>query len=597
MKKILTIVFICILACFLNKSFGYENGTYQIIKVIDGDTLFLDFNHDGKYQQEEKVRINGIDTFEVKPSVFLKWQMKEFILTQSEALGMGYFGKEFAKKNLLNKYVKAEYTGNTKLCDMGRQLMSISYDNGKNYEQEVLKVGLATVYKKSNLAPELSQYENLEKIKSNIKHTHGLNLVLLNKKNNIYHKVNCEFGLMASNVELINKSLSPKYKPASCCYPELVKNKKLKNPNVLKQAEEKYLLNKMQTDKISLFFVNPVGKKQSKNACINDVCRSLVTLIDNSKQTIDVAAYGFQGQDEIINALRRAKARGVIIRGVCDDNTYKFYFDTRKIESEFGFEEDIFVSIAQRKFDTPFTREVSGLMHNKFLIFDNAVIWAGSTNLTDSCMTLNANNGIVIYSKDLANVYTKEFNQMYEQKKFHTLKDASINNINIKVSDDNLVSVYFSPKDEALHNGVIPLIQQSHKTIRIMMFYFTNKKVVAELINARNRGVDIEIIVDYEPTAEKYSAIDIVRGAGIPIKVENWNGKMHTKSAVFDDEYCVIGSTNWTSTAEYVNDENMLVIKSTKIANQITQEFNRLWKAIPAKYLHEKAPANMFKEQ
>ena len=594
MKKILLIIFICILACFSGKSFAYENGTYKVIKVIDGDTLFLDFNNDEIPQQEEKVRINGIDTFEVKPSLFLEWQMKEFNLTQSEALGMGYFGKEFAKKNLLNKYVKAQYSGETKLCDMGRQLMSISYDNGKNYEQEVLKAGLATVYKKSNIAPELYKYENLDKIKANVKKTHWLNLVLLNKKNNTYHKVNCEYGKMASNVELINKSLLSKYKSASCCYPKLVKNK---NPNILKQAGEKYLLNKMQMDKISLFFVNPVGKKQPKNACVNDVCRSLVTLIDNSKQTIDVAAYGFQGQDEIINALRRAKARGVTIRGACDDNTYKFYFDTRKIENEFGFKEDIFVSIAQRKFDTPFTREVSGLMHNKFLIFDNSVVWAGSTNLTDSCMTLNANDGIVIYSKDLANVYTKEFNQMYEQKKFHTLKDASTDNTNIKVGADNLVSVYFSPKDEALHNGVIPLIQQSHKTIRIMMFYFTNKKVVAELINAHNRGVDIKIIVDYEPTAEKYSAIDIVRGAGIPIKVENWNGKMHTKSAVFDDEYCVIGSTNWTSTAEYVNDENMLVIKSTKIANQITQEFNRLWKAIPEKYLHEKAPENLFKEQ
>ena len=422
--------------------------------------------------------------------------------------------------------------------------------------------------------------------------------VILNRKNNTYHKSDCEYVQLIHDALKIKKPsrLSIKYKPASCCYPELIQKRKNKNPNIIEKTREKHLLKTMQENKISLFFVNPVNRKQPQNACINDVCRSLVTLIDNSKQTIDVAAYGFSGQDEIINALRRAKARGVVIRGVCDDNTYKFYFDTRKIENEFGFKEDIFVSIAQRKFDTPFTREVSGLMHNKFLIFDDSVIWAGSTNLTDSCMTLNANDGIVIYSEDLASVYTKEFNQMYEQKKFHTLKDASTNNTNIKVGD-NLVSVYFSPKDEALHNGVIPLIQQSRKTIRIMMFYFTNKKVVAELINAHNRGVDIKIIVDYEPTAEKYSAIDIVRGAGIPIKVENWNGKMHTKSAVFDDEYCVIGSTNWTSTAEYVNDENMLVVKSTKIANQITQEFNRLWKAIPEKYLHEKAPENMFKEQ
>jgi hypothetical protein len=90
MKKIFAIIFICILACFLNRSFAYENGTYKVIKVIDGDTLFLDFNNDRIPQQEEKVRINGIDTFEVKPSVFLDWQMKRFNFTQGQAVLINY---------------------------------------------------------------------------------------------------------------------------------------------------------------------------------------------------------------------------------------------------------------------------------------------------------------------------------------------------------------------------------------------------------------------------------------------------------------------------------------------------------------------------
>lgn len=47
---------------------------------------------------------------------------------------------------------------------MDRQLMSIYYDNGTNYEQEVLKAGLASVYKKSNLVNGLYRYENLDKI-------------------------------------------------------------------------------------------------------------------------------------------------------------------------------------------------------------------------------------------------------------------------------------------------------------------------------------------------------------------------------------------------------------------------------------------------
>lgn len=421
--------------------------------------------------------------------------------------------------------------------------------------------------------------------------------VLLNLKNNSYHKPDCKYGQMAKDSKLIRKPFLPKYRPASCCYPELNKPKDFKEPELLKRQKEKILLKKLERQQISLFFVNPVVAKAPENKCINDVGRSLVTLIDKSQETIDMAVYGFHGQDEIINALRRAKARGVKIQGVIDDTTYKFYFDTPKIEKEFGLKEDIFVPIAVKQQEKSFTREASALMHNKFFVIDNQYVWTGSTNITDSCMTLNANDGVVIDSKKLASIYTKEFNQMFTEEKFHTLKEPTTNNEKIKLNDKTIISVYFSPKDEAIHNGVLPLIKQANKTIKIMMFYFTNKKVVAELIDAHNRGVDIQIIVDYEPTAENYSAIDTLREVGIPIKVENWNGKMHTKTAVFDDEISVIGSTNWTSTAEYVNDENMLVIENIEIAEQITKEFNRLWKSIPKKYLNEKAPAKLFKEQ
>lgn len=424
----------------------------------------------------------------------------------------------------------------------------------------------------------------------------GADYVLLNIKNGTYHKTDCKYGQMAREKKLIRKPRF-RYHPASCCYPELNKTKESKAVSSVDKKEEELLLKKLENQQISLFFVNPVKVKAPQNRCINDVGRSLITLIDNSKETIDMAVYGFQGQDDIINALRRARERGVRVRGVVDDNTYKFYFDTHKIEKEFGLKEDVFVPIAVKKQDTAFTREVSGLMHNKFFIIDNQYIWTGSTNITDSCMTMNANDSIVIISKDLANIYTKEFNQMFEQEKFHTLKEPSANNEKIPINYKTSVSVYFSPKDDPVQKGVIPLIQQTDKTIKIMMFYFTNKKIVAELINAHNRGVNIQIIVDYEPTAENYSAIDALREVGIPVKVENWKGKMHTKTAVFDDKVCVIGSTNWTSTAEYVNDENMLVIDNADIATQITNEFKRLWKAIPDKYLKEKAPSKLFKEQ
>lgn len=563
--------------------------SHKVIKVIDGDTVYIDFNDNGIPEQNEKVRINGIDTFETKLNDGLEWQMKLYGLSQDEALGLGYYGKEFAKKELLNKPVRAEYTAEEKFDKNNRHLMSIYYNcnkNGKckNYEEEVLKAGLATIYTKSNLAVQLKPYENIDKIKAYAKKSHTLDLVVLNKKNGKYHKTSCKYGWMSSQQELIDKPLI-KYSTASCCYPK--SQNQTKNISFIQQHKERVFLKKIEKNKIELYFVNPVNKKHPVNKSINDVSKSLEALINNAKSSIDIAAYGFSGQDKIINALERAKERGVIIRGVVDDYGTSLYPDTTKMINEFGFKTDVYAPLTKKKMKTDITRSQSALMHNKFAVIDKKYIWTGSTNISDSCMTYNANNSVVIYSPEIAEVYSKEFAQMYEENKFHILKSIIPDKTNILVNDDTSISILFSPMDKAISKGVLPLIRKSNKSIYVSMFYLTNYWITDALIDAHNRGVEIKIIADATLTQEPSSQIFKLRAAGIPVKIENWNGKMHQKSAVFDETYTIVASTNWTGASEYANDENMLIITNLDIAKKQTKEFFRLWKSIPDKYLNE----------
>lgn len=121
---------VCLFLSLLFNSLVLANETnvYKVIRVIDGDTLYIDFNNNGKYDKGEKVRINGIDAFETKNSTRLQKQAKQYNLTEIEALSLGYLGKEFAKKNLLNKYVKVEYSAKTKVDRYNRPLVSIYYN-------------------------------------------------------------------------------------------------------------------------------------------------------------------------------------------------------------------------------------------------------------------------------------------------------------------------------------------------------------------------------------------------------------------------------------------------------------------------------------
>ena len=582
-KKIISILFVLITSLNIASA---ENFQHKVIKVIDGDTVYIDFNNNGIPEQNEKVRINGIDTFETKLNDSLNWQMKLYNLTQDEALGLGYYGKEFTKKALLNKPVKAEYTAKEKFDKNNRHLMSIYYNcnkNGKckNYEQEVLKAGLATIYTKSNLANELKQYGNLDKIKQNAKRTHKLNLVVLNKKNGKYHKTSCEYAFLASQQELINKPLI-KYTPTSCC--------------IISKASQyhkkKYLvIPDYRSKNLSLFYIDGYKYKRPSTKPRTKAAKVLIKEIQNAKESIYFAIYGIAEQPDIEKALINAKKRGVDVKGVVDmtQDNKNIYSGTEKFIERIGNIHNDY-EIADKNVKDDFDKEfdiTAAIMHNKFFVFDQKKVFTGSTNISNSGIGgYNTNVNILINSPEIAILYTKEFKQMYDLK-FHTIKKELKNNKNIQIDNDTKVSVFFAPKNKVFANELHHLLKSAQKTIYIEMFYLTNKYLVNDLISAKQKGVEVKVILDASSANNEFSAHNKLRSAGISVKIENWGGKMHTKAAIIDNEYYVIGSMNWTGKAELHNDENLLIIQNSALVKNATKHFNHLWDIIPDKYLIE----------
>lgn len=571
---------------------------HKVIKVIDGDTVYVDFNDNGIPEQNEKVRINGIDTFETKLNDGLEWQMKLYNLTQDEALGLGYYGKEFAKKELLNKSVKAEYTAEEKFDKNNRHLMSIYYDcnkNGKckNYEEEVLKAGLATIYTKSNLAVQLKPYENLNKIKAYAKKSHKLDLVILNKKNGKYHKINCKYGWLATQSEIFDRNQVKNFEKASCCFDDAP---------LPPQKINYYNLSEMQEGDIKIFFVDPLRFKRPQNNSVNELTASLLSLINTAKTSINFAIYGFSGEDDLMNALINAQKRGVVVQGITDKDIYdiNIYKDTQKLISTLktvktDYYEDKKTEKIERekiekygkRFSTDDFDIRSMIMHDKFFVVDNSYVWTGSTNISENCMTYNANNSVLIKSKKVANIYNQEFNQMYNEGKFHLSKKTIPNNENIILNDKTKVSIYFSPQNKAINTKIVPLIDNAKVSIYTPIFYLTHKEVINSLIRAKKRGVKVFVILDANSAHNKFSRHWELRHNGIKVKTENWGGKMHMKSAIIDDKYLIIASMNWTNAAENRNDENTLIIENEELAKEFKKEFFYLWDSIPNKWLRK----------
>lgn len=298
----------------------------------------------------------------------------------------------------------------------------------------------------------------------------------------------------------------------------------------------------------------------------------LIKLINDSTEEISFAIYGLRGQNEVLLALLNAQKRGVIIKGIVDSDSHNknYYSDTNILYEYFEIKSD----------------HISYIMHNKFFVFDKQVVWTGSSNISDTGTGgYNANNVIVIEDKKIANIYLKEFSQMFDKGKFNNKKET-LTTLSLKTKNST-ISIFFSPKSNTYENAIKDLIQNSKDYIYIPIFYLTHKDLSNELINAHKRGVVIKIILDATAARNKYSTHRNLREKGLHVKVENFGGKMHAKSIIVDDRYFISGSMNLTKAGNSKNDENTLIIENQKLALQYKKYFINLWKSIPNKYLYK----------
>ena len=283
-----------------------------------------------------------------------------------------------------------------------------------------------------------------------------------------------------------------------------------------------------------------------------------------------MAIYGYSSTPVVEKAIRDAFKRGVKIRLVYDSDKKggNIYPDTNTITR----------LISDNRSDNA-SKEANNTMHNKFYIFDGKTVITGSANLSHTDMSgYNSNSIIVINSPKVAEFYKKEFEQMYNWK-FHNDKTSEPD----KVCGN--ISIYFSPQDKAVTNGVLPLIRNAKSYIYIPAFVITEKRIAEELINAKNRGVDVKIIADALNTVTQHSKHKELRSAGISLKAENYAGKMHSKTMIIDDEYLIIGSMNFSNSGENRNDENMIILKDSSAAKFYKQFFLYQWNRIPDRWL------------
>jgi len=136
-------------------------------------------------------------------------------------------------------------------------------------------------------------------------------------------------------------------------------------------------------------------------------------------------------------------------------------------------------------------------------------------------------------------------------------------------------------KHDAIFDGIegriLGAFDKAQAMIDVCMAWFTNEILRDKLLEMKDRGIDIRVII-FKDGVNSRCGVDLTGLNHKEIRADN-GGIMHNKFCVIDNNVVITGSYNWTTNAETRNDENITIIAGDVAqASKYTREFNSLWK-------------------
>ncbi len=139
----------------------------------------------------------------------------------------------------------------------------------------------------------------------------------------------------------------------------------------------------------------------------------------------------------------------------------------------------------------------------------------------------------------------------------------------------NAYEVYFCPED-ACSSQIIRQIDGAQSYVYVAMYSFTLDSIADALIRAKNRGVDVKVVMEKSQVGKGFE-YERLKSAGINVKLDKNPDYMHNKFAIIDGKMITTGSFNWSKHADTKNDENLLIVYSQELARKYEEEFSELW--------------------
>jgi phosphatidylserine/phosphatidylglycerophosphate/cardiolipin synthase-like enzyme len=119
---------------------------------------------------------------------------------------------------------------------------------------------------------------------------------------------------------------------------------------------------------------------------------------------------------------------------------------------------------------------------------------------------------------------------------------------------------YHSPKGGCT-DAIIREIKKARREILMLAYSFTAKPVAEALLEAKGRGVHIEILLDRSNEQETCTELSFMIEQGLVPQIDAQHAMAHNKVILIDGRTLITGSFDFTAQAEAENAENVLILR------------------------------------
>ncbi|GAP61970.1 hypothetical protein ARMA_0393 [Ardenticatena maritima] len=277
---------------------------------------------------------------------------------------------------------------------------------------------------------------------------------------------------------------------------------------------------------------------------------------------VDVAAYDLDAP-AIVDALIGLEKRGVAVHIVTDT-------DNEDLPS---------IRRLRRNGISVVTDDRTGLMHNKFIIIDDHILWTGSMNLTTNGVYCNNNNFVRFENvAPLIENYRTEMEEMYTERLFGPTSPVNTPHPTFTYAGVAMQNIFVPEESAAL--AIARAVAGAQDEILIMAFSFTSEPIGEAVLGRAASGVRVRGVFETTGSETEFSYYTKLKEAGYPsVQVrQDANPRiMHHKVIVIDRRTVIFGSYNFSDNADRRNDENVLIVHDPTFAAPFVAEFERLW--------------------